>query len=162
MLSDKPRLRVPTSDTQPFWSLSVDDIRQRFGMVSRSLVSKGMGELRRRKLIEVRYDDLTDKAPDKRFPKMYKVLKLYDPNAREAELRALAETYGAKEYKTARTYAAVVFEEYNPEVIEDIILKARQYGAEKVKRAFAIVAKKNVDNPKRSYGYVVGILENSG
>ncbi|MCG2711327.1 MAG: hypothetical protein L6416_03250 [Candidatus Omnitrophica bacterium] len=74
----------------------------------------------------------------------------------------VAEQYGEKGYKTARKYAEIVFEEYNAQVIEDIILKTQQYGPKKIKEAFAIVAKKNIDNPKRKYSYVVGILENWG
>ena len=33
-------------------------------------------------------------------------------------------------------------------------------GEEVLKEAFAIVAKKNIDNPKRTYAYVKGILRN--
>ena len=119
-----------------------------------------MGELRIRKLIEVMYDDLTDKDYRKRSPKMYKVLKVYDPEKLATELARVAEQYGEKEYQTARKYAEIVFEKYNPQIIEDIILKTKQYGPMKIKEAFAIVAKKKIDNPKRKYSYVVGILEN--
>jgi hypothetical protein len=47
-------------------------------------------------------------------------------------------------------------------VMEDIILKMRQYGEENIKKAFDIVARKSIDNPKRSYVYVIGILEQVG
>jgi len=53
----------------------------------------------------------------------------------------------------------IVFEENNPDILEDIILKSRQYGREKMKKAFSIINKKNTDNPKKTYEYVVGILE---
>jgi len=62
-------------------------------------------------------------------------------------------------YRQARRYAEIVFEENNPEVIEDIILKTKEYGEKKVKKAFEIIAWKNIDNPKRIYSYVVGIIE---
>ncbi len=150
------------SDTQPYWSKSVKDITKKYGNISRDVIAKGMGELRSRKLIEVMYDDLTDKEYRKRSPKMYKIIKLYDPEKLELELARVAEQYGEKEYKKARKYAEIVFEEYNPQIIEDIILKTKQYGPKKIKDAFAIVAKKNIDNPKRKYTYVVGILENWG
>ncbi len=150
------------SDTQPYWSKSVKEITKKYGNISRDVIAKGMGELRVRKLIEVMYDDLTDKDYRKRSPKMYKIVKLYDAKKLDLELARVAEQYGEKEYKQARKYAEIVFEKYNPQIIEDIILKTKQYGSKKVKDAFVIVAKKNIDNPKRKYSYVVGILENWG
>jgi len=94
------------------------------------------------------------------MPKMYKVLRPYDFERLLSNLRKLKEKYTSTEYERARNYAGIVFEEFNPEVIEDIILKMKKYGNEKVKKAFSIVAKKNFDNPKRKYRYVVGIWEN--
>ncbi len=147
------------SDTKPYWSKSVATITKQFGGVGQDIINKGMGELRRKKLIEVKYDTLTDKPYDKRMPKMYKILKLYNPKELELKLKGIEEKYGKEAYAQARKYAQIVFEENNPEVIEDIILKIQQYGQEKVKNAFDIVARKNIDNPKRSYVYVVGIIE---
>jgi hypothetical protein len=118
-----------------------------------------MNELRRKKLLEVRYEELSGMPYEERRPKMYKLLKLYDPKELEAKLKAIEEKYGKKSYNQARAYAEIVFEENNPEVIEDIILKTKAYGEKKVKQAFDIVAQKNIDNPKRIYSYVVGILE---
>ncbi|MBU1924925.1 MAG: hypothetical protein KKB82_03265 [Candidatus Omnitrophica bacterium] len=155
-------LEASISDTQPYWSKSVKELQQGYGNISQDVIENGMGELRGRKLIEVMYDDLTDKAYTKRSPKMYKIIKLYNPEQLAVELARIAEQYGEAEYKKAREYAEIVFEEYNPQIIEDIILKTKQYGPKKIKDAFAIVAKKNIDNPKRKYSYVVGILENWG
>ncbi|MCK5494492.1 MAG: hypothetical protein KAJ14_15390, partial [Candidatus Omnitrophica bacterium] len=124
------------SDMQPYWTKSVNKIRLQFGNVGKEVISKGMGELKRRKLIEVMYDDLTDKDFENRRPNMYKILELFDPKKLDLELARVAEQYGEKEYKTARKYAEIVFEEYNPQVIEDIILKTKQYGPKKIKEAF--------------------------
>ncbi len=38
-------------------------------------------------------------------------------------------------------------------------MKKRQYGQNKMKKAFDIVVQKSIDNPKRSYVYVMGIIE---
>jgi len=84
---------------------------------------------------------------------------LYDPEELRLKLKEIEEKYGKKEYNEARKYARIVFEENSPEVIEDIILKRKEYGKEKVKKAFDIVARKSIDNPKRKYNYVVGIIE---
>ncbi len=147
------------SDSKPFWSKSVATIIKQFGGVDEDIVTKGMGELRRKRLIEVKYDTLTEKPYDKRLPKMYKILRPYDPKELEAKLAGVEEKYGKAAYVKARKYAEIVFEENNPEVIADIILKIKEYGAKKVKKAFNIVAWKNIDNPKRTYVYVVGIIE---
>ena len=147
------------SDTKSYWSKSVATIAKQFGGVSKDVIYKGMNELRRQKLIEVYYDVLEGKLYEKRMPKMYKVLNLYDPEGLKAKLKEIKEKYGKREYNTARKYAKIVFEENNPQVIEDIILKSKEYGKGKVKRAFNIVIRKSVDNPKRKYNYVVGIIK---
>lgn len=148
------------SDTKPYWSESVAVITKQFGGIGQDIVHKGMNELRRKKLIDVRYDQFSDKPYDERAPKMYKLLKLYDPKDLELKLKAIEDKYGKALYDKARKCAEMVFEENNPEVVEDLILKTKQYGESKVKKAFGIIGQKNIDNPKRSYGYVVGILEN--
>jgi hypothetical protein len=135
-------------------------ITKQFGGIGQDIVHKGMDELRRKQLIDVRYDQFSDKPYDERAPKMYKLLKLYDPKELGLKLKAIGDKYGEVSYSKARKYAEMVFEENNPEVVEDIILKTKQYGEKKVKKAFDLIGQKNIDNPKRSYGYVVGILEN--
>ncbi|MEK6728005.1 MAG: phospholipase D-like domain-containing protein [Candidatus Omnitrophota bacterium] len=147
------------SDTKPYWSKSVATITKQFGGVGQDIVNKGMGELRRNKLIEVKYDSLTDKPYEKRMPKMYKILRFYNPKELELKLKEIEEKYGKEIYVKARKYAEIVFEENNPEVIEDIIIKTKKYGEIKLKKAFDIIARKNPDNPKRIYSYVVGIIE---
>jgi len=146
------------SDIKPYWSKSVATITKQFGDIGQDIIHKGMGELRREKLIEVRYDELTGKPYDERRPKMYKLLKLYDPKERQLKLKAIEEKYGKGTYAKARIYAEIVFEENNPEVIEDIISKMKEYGQKEVKRAFGEIARKNIDNPKRNYLYVTRIL----
>lgn len=148
------------SDVKPFWSESLPTLTKQFGGIDRSVIILGMQELRRKKLIEVKYDELTGKPYDDKAPKMYKLLKFYDPKELALKLKAIEDKYGREAYAKARGYAEIVFEENNPAVVEDIILKTRQYGDEKIKKAFDIVVQKNTDNPKKSYGYVVGIIEN--
>ena len=89
---------------------------------------------------------------------MYKILKLYDPKELELRLKGIEEKYGKEAYAKSRTYAEIVFEENNPEVIEDIILKTKQYGEKEIKRVFDVISQKNIDNPKRNYVYVTRIL----
>ena len=148
------------SDTLPFWSESLPTITKQFGGIDRSVIIGGMEELRRKKLIEVKYDELKGEPYDDKAPKSYKLLKLYNPKELGLKLKAMEDKYGKEAYSKAKKYAEIVFEENNPQIIEDIILKTKQYGEEKIKKAFDIVALKNTDNPKKSYAYVVGIIEN--
>lgn len=146
------------SDIKPYWSKSVNTITKQFGDIGQDVINKGMGELRRRKLLEVKYDELSGKLYEQRRPKMYKILKLYNPREQELKLKGIEEKYGKESYAKARKYAEIVFEENNPEIIEDIILKTKEYGAKEVKRVFDVVSQKNIDNPKRTYIYVTRII----
>jgi len=146
------------SDIKPYWSKSVITITKQFGDIGQDVIHKGMGELRRNKLLEVKYDELSNKPYEQRRPKMYKILKLYDPKELDLKLKGIEEKYGKDEYTKARAYAEIVFEENNPEAIEDIILKTKQYGEKEIKRVFDVVSRKNIDNPKRTYIYVTRIL----
>lgn len=146
------------SDIKPFWSKSVATITKQSGGVSEGIINKGMGELRRKKLLEVKYDELSGKPYEERRPKMYKILKLYDSKELELKLKALEEKYSKDSYAKARKYAEIVFEENNHEVIEDIILKTKEYGEKEVKRAFGEISRKSIDNPKRNYLYVTRIM----
>ncbi len=53
----------------------------------------------------------------------------------------------------------MVFKGNDTQVIEDIIKKIDEYGADEVDRAFRIVSERSAGNPIRSYRYVVGILQ---
>ena len=150
------------SDIKPFWSKSVAMITKKFGGVSEDIINKGMGELRKKKLLEVKYDELSGKPYEERRPKMHKILKLYDPKELELKLKALEEKYGKEAYAKARRYAEIVFEEYNPELFEDIIAKTKEFGEKEVKRVFGEMSRKNIDNPKRNYLYVTRIMGRVG
>lgn len=147
------------SGMAPFWSKSVPTITKQFGGVYHGVISQGMDELRRKRLIEVDYDVLTGKPYDKRRPKMYKALRLYDLKKLDSEIKGVEEKYGIEKFAKARRYAGIVFEENNPAVIEDIILKTEEYGRDKVRKAFNIAGLKSTDNPKRTYRYTVGVIE---
>ncbi|MDO8662119.1 MAG: phospholipase D-like domain-containing protein [Candidatus Omnitrophota bacterium] len=149
---------IDISDLKPYWSKSVITITKQFGGIGKSVIQKGMGELRRNNLLEVRYDELSGKPYEERRPKMYKLLRLYDPKERELRLKGMEEKYGKEVYVKARKYAEIVFEEKNPEVIEDIILKMKEYGDKEVERAFGEISRKSIDNPKRTYLYLTRIL----
>ena len=66
--------------------------------------------------------------------------------------------------KVTRTYgpihfAEIVFKENDPVVVENIIKLTKEYGKDKVKKAYDIVSQKAPDNPKRIHRYAVGIIK---
>lgn len=149
---------VSISDAKPWWFSSLEVLSKRFN-VGVWMISKGMQELRKLNLIDAEYSPIDPKNPENRSAKSYKVLPLYDPEWLEKEWDQLRLKYGEKSVQEARKLAEIVFEENVPEIVEDIMKEIDRIGIEKVKNAFNIIAKKNIDNPKRCYQYVKGILE---
>ena len=89
---------------------------------------------------------------------MYKVLPLYDPEKLEAEWEALAKKFGKDKVARAGEWAAIVCEENDPQVMGEILRLLEEYGEEALKHAFDVVKKKKLDNHKRTFAYVIGIL----
>jgi len=146
------------SDARPWWFSSRDILTERFH-IGKTAMSEGMQELRRQNIIDMKYSDLNANEPSNRLATSYKALNLYDPAWLEAEWDRLEMLYGPDNLKKARSFASIVFEENDPDVIEDIMKMINAHGEEQVKKAFDIVAMKRVDNPKRCYLYVKGILQ---
>lgn len=146
------------SDARPWWFSSRDVLTKRFH-IGKTALSEGMQELRRQNIIDMKYSDLNEKEPANRLATSYKVLNLYDPAWLEAEWDRIKMLYGPDNLKKARAFAGIVFEENDPKIIEDIIKSINTHGEIQVKKAFDIVAMKRVDNPKRCYLYVKGIVE---
>lgn len=152
---------VSISDARPWWFASREILTKRF-YLSATTLTIGMQELRRLNIIDVAYPPFDKKDPSGRLAKSYKLLNLYDPAWLEAEWDRLEMLYGPDILKKARAFAGIVFEENDPEIIEDIIKSINTHGERQVKKAFDIAAKKRVDNPKRCYFYVRGIIDKSG
>jgi len=147
------------SNSAPWWFSSRDVLSERFN-ISKWVISNGMGELRSLNLIDVAYDTPKEGSYEALLAKSYKVMPLYDSEWLETEWDRIEVVYGSKELKRAREYAKIVFKENDPKVVEEIIIMTDSLGEESVKKAFAIVGKKRVDNSKRCYAYVKGILKN--
>lgn len=145
------------SNARPWWFASLETLSKRFN-VSQGTITKGMQELRRLNIIDVAYPPLDETASNRTQTKSYKVLNLYNPEWLEREWKRLGQAYGEEKLDKAREYAKIVFKENDPQDIEEIIAAMNAQGEEAVKEAFAIVAKKNIDNPKRTFAYVKGIL----
>ena len=145
------------SEARPWWFASRKILSERF-KISKWFISRGMQELRRLNVIDVQYGGIEKEGRKEKTAKSYKLIGLYDPAKVEEQWDKLEVLYGKKSLEKARGYARLVFEENSPVTIKDLLERIKIYGDDKVKRAFDIVERKNIDNPKRNYGYVVGIL----
>lgn len=146
------------SSASPWWFSSREALVKRFN-ISDNAISAGMQELRILNLIDAAYDALEGPSYEPNLAKSYKILPLYDPKWLEGEWDRLELEFGRTKLSEAKAYASVVFKENDPLVVEDIILSLNTAGKTVVKRAFAVVARKRVGNPKRCYEYVKGIIE---
>ncbi len=146
------------SRDNPWWSGSRETLGLKFH-IQRDTVTKGMTELRRLNLVDVEYSNI-EEGYENREPARYKPLNLYSPEQQAQKWERVEKLYGKDKVKKVRKLAEIVFEENDPTIIEDIILLTDEHGKEQIQEAFDIVSQKAIDNPKRNYKYVVGILRN--
>jgi len=144
----------------PEWSLSRPQLTEKYGIGMNSLY-RGMKSLRDFNIIDVKCSQI-DVGYENRMASTTVFLGLYDPREFERNLKHLEDTYGRELITKSRDYAFVVFKGYDLSVIEMIAGFIKTYGPAKVDEAFKVVGKKNPDNPKRSFGYVTGILGKMG
>jgi hypothetical protein len=140
----------------PEWSLARPQLAEKYGIGMNSLY-RGMKSLRDFNLIDVKYSEI-DKGYENRMASTTVFLGLYDMREFERNLKRLEDAYGRELITKSRNYAFVVFKGYDLTAIEMIAGFINTYGPAKVAEAFKVVTKKASDNPKRSFGYVTGIL----
>ncbi len=143
-----------------FWSDYIVGLSRAFHL-SRNTIMRGMQGLRKLNIIEMEYPSYVRENGkfEPRGPTYFRLLGLYSPGALNEEKNRLAEIYGKERFEKAAKYAEIVFKGNDIYVIEDIIKKIEEYGLAEVDSAFKIVAEKASDNPKRSYSYVIGVLQ---
>jgi hypothetical protein len=128
--------------------------------LSRDTIINGMKGIRRANIIEIEYPPYPEGGGfAHRAPMRFRLLGLYSPNILQQEKDRLAKLYGKEHFEQAQKYAEIVFKGNDIQVIEDIIKKMEEYGSEQVDKAFGKVSYRSQGNPKRSYKYVVGILQ---
>jgi len=111
-------------------------------------------------IIEIDYSPyLPEENFRRRDASLFKLLRLYSPEILEKEKKRVRDLYGNGRFEEAERYARIVFKGNDTQVIEDIIKKIDEYGAGQVEEAFKTVSVKSIDNPKRSYRYVVGVFQ---
>lgn len=141
------------------WSDHIIGLSKDFN-VSRDTIKRGMQALRALNIIEIDYAPyLPEENFRRRDASLFKLLRLYSLDVLEKEKERVRRIYGKKHFEEAEKYAKIVFKGNDIQVIEDVIKKTDEYGALQVKEAFKTVSVKSIDNPKRSYRYVVGVLQ---
>ena len=128
--------------------------------LGRDTIIRGMKGLRRLNIIEIEYPPYPEGGGyAARLPMRFRLLGLYSPEILQKEKERLAKHYGKERFEQAAKYAEIVYKDNDIQVIEDIIKKIEEYGAEQVDKAFGKISHRSPDNPKRSYKYLVGILQ---
>lgn len=128
--------------------------------LGRDTVIRGMKGLRELNLVEIEYPEYPEKGGyEERDRTIFTWLGFYSLQTLEKEKTRLAKLYGKELFTQAHHFAGIVYKENDIQVIEDIIRKIEEYGSEHVALSFGKIAEKAPDNPKRSYKYVVGILQ---
>lgn len=130
--------------------------------VSESFISQGNQELRRLNLLDIKYSELEDMKFSQRQPNVYTLQEFYSPEDLKKDLNKLAGRYGKDKLNRAVKTASLVFEEKNPKTIEALIVLEDQYGQSTVEEASKKISEKNVDNPKRSAGYLINTIKSMG
>ena len=147
-----------TSPSAPSFAISRPDISKTYS-ISESFVSDGTKGLRIQNLLDIESSSLEDKNYSQRQPNVYTPKPIYDPAELEKEIHKLQEKYGQDKLGRALSVAAIVFEQNNSKAIKTLIELEDQYSQEIVNQAVAKISDKNPDNPKRSLGYLVGIIK---
>lgn len=142
------------------WTDHQAGIMEEFNIKTQTL-TRGMKGLRKFNIIEIEYPPYSDNGIfEHRGPMGFRFLGLYSPEVLEKEKERLAKLYGKERFAQAVKYAQIVYKDNDIQVIEDIIKKMEIYGASEVAKAFGKISYRSAGNPKRSYRYVVGILQN--
>ncbi len=141
------------------WTAYRKGLMEEFNL-SRDTIIRGMKGLRKLNIIEIEYPSYPEGGGfAARAPIRFRLLGLYSPEILQKEKERLINRYGKERFEQAAKYAEIVYKNNDIQVIEDIIKKIEEYGPEKVAQAFGKISHRSPDNPKRSYKYVVGILQ---
>jgi hypothetical protein len=151
---------IEAKETYKTWSKSIDKIHKQYNL-RKKLISKGMNNLRYWNLIQIKYSQIQDSDYSTRRPNIYRLLPIYDIATFNESIKKLEQKYSLETVNRARTYASIVYCDYNIYEIENIIQLELEYVEKAVKRAFEIVASyKSKSDSKKSMRYIVGLLKN--
>ncbi len=146
------------SPITPRWSFGRRTLARRHGLTPDTL-SLGVVELRRANLVEVEYDDQPTPADPHRHANTYTPAPFYAPEDLQKRFQALEKQYGAPALARARAVAQLLYEDSDATIVEKSIALETRYGREIMDQALHLLGKKNPDNPKRRFGYLVGVVQ---
>jgi hypothetical protein len=150
------------SPDRPQWSRRQKGMNREFGFTS-NFIYTGIGELRRKNLLDVEHFPRRQDSEDPpRQANVNMPLPLYDPAVLVATWKSLEAKYGREETDRARKYAGIVFKDCNADAVEKLILLEKHYGTDRMEQAAKKIMFKAVDNPKRSLGYFIGMVQKPG
>jgi hypothetical protein len=144
--------------SSPQWSMSAPAIADRHGLRT-DFVESGTVSLRRANLVDVAYDTLAKRPDGPRHANIYTPLALYDPALLEKKWKELEARYGEEKLGRARRFAKLVYKDCDAGAAEKFILLEEKYGREKMDAAAEKIGLMAADNPRRSVGYFVRIVE---
>jgi hypothetical protein len=144
--------------TRPRWSVARTTLAERYHL-SAGLVSRGVTELRRQNLVEVEYGPLRKDGPHNRHPNIYTPSPLYDPAQTEARRQRLMDRVGSPAVARAQSAAHLIYEDNDVDILEELIDLESRYGRSRMDHALGVLGRMNVDNPKRNFPYLKGIVQ---
>jgi hypothetical protein len=144
--------------TRPRWSVARTTLAERYHL-SAGLVTRGVTELRRQNLVEVEYGPLRKDGPHNRPPNIYTPSPLYDPAQTEARRQRLMDRVGSPAVARAQSAAHLIYEDNDVDILEELIDLESRYGRSRMDHALGVLGRMNVDNPKRNFPYLKGIVQ---
>jgi hypothetical protein len=151
------RFHADRSPVSPGWCLSQKRLAEQHGLQTWT-ISTGLMDLRRQNLIEVDYDEQPSPENPRRRPSVYWASPLYDPAVLAKRLETLRKRDGAAFARAAKT-AHLLYEDSNAEILEKLMELEAHYGRDAMAEAVAFLRRMNPDNPKRTFGYLVGVIQ---
>lgn len=144
--------------TRPRWSVARTTLAERYHLSS-TFISRGVAELRRQNLVEVEYGPLSKNGAQDRPPNIYTPNPLYDPVINEDRRAALVARVGPETVARAEKAARLIYEDSDRAILEELVDLESRYGRVRMDHALAVLGRMNVDNPKRNFPYLKGIVQ---
>lgn len=137
------------------WEGAREFISKKYG-VSVDIFTKGMRLLERYDVVDIEYARFS-KDGAHIGPTIYRFKGLYDLNEARLEMEELEREYGGV-FNKAKEYTLVLNKDFSVDYIKRIIGLIQEYGMDMVDKAIRKLLTMRKDNPKRSLGYLIGIL----
>jgi hypothetical protein len=147
-----------TAVTRPRWSAARTTLGERYHLAP-GMVSRGVTELRRQNLVEVEYGPLGKEGPQDRPPNIYTPNALYDPSLNDVRRKDLTARFGARKVARAQSIASLLYEDNDLTLWEELIDLESRFGRDRMDHAIRVLSRMNVDNPKRNFPYLKGIVQ---